>query len=52
MEIDRERKRWIVGGREIVRDSAGYIVSQDNIDSSSGSWQMFKELANRRLVPP
>lgn len=26
-EIDRERKRWIVGGREIVRDSGGYIAS-------------------------
>lgn len=51
-EIDRERKRRIVGGREIVRHSAGYIASRDNADSSSGSWQMFSVLAEGRLVPP
>lgn len=26
-EIDRERKRWIMGGREIVRDPNGYMAS-------------------------
>lgn len=26
-KIDRVRKRWMVGGKETVRHSAGYIVS-------------------------
>lgn len=26
-DIDRERKRWIMGGREIVRDPNGYMAS-------------------------
>lgn len=46
-EIDRERKRWIVGGRGFVRDSAGYKASRHNIDSSSGCWQMFKASQKR-----
>lgn len=49
--INRERKRWMVGGKRCVRDSARCMVRRDNIDSSVGFWQMFKELANGKLVP-
>lgn len=49
---ERERKRRVAERRETVRGGAEYIASRDNIDSSSGSWQMFKEDANGGLVPP
>lgn len=47
-EIDRERKRWIIGGREIVRDLNGYMAGWDNTDPLSGFWQMLKELRKKR----